>query len=132
MSVRWREAALSAGMYARCMSRDGRPMERAKSGRSIVENELFRPLSEPKCPVLVASKHQGGNNIKRVGKTDQQSYQAALRDAVPPYWDTTVVLPSSNSPWGPLHSSMSGDEILIDGMPSGNMFGFVWNCTSTF
>lgn len=56
-----------------------------------------------------------------------QSYQAALRDAVPPYWDTTVVLPSSSSPFGPLTSSLSGDEILIDGMPSGNFFGFLWN-----
>lgn len=58
-----------------------------------------------------------------------QSYQAALRDAVPPYWDTTVVLPSHNSPFGPLTSSLSGDEILIDGMPTGNFFGFVWNST---
>lgn len=55
------------------------------------------------------------------------SYQTALRDAVPPYWDTTVVLPSSSSPFGPLSSSINGDEILIDGMPSGNFFGFVWN-----
>ncbi|KIR35489.1 metal homeostatis protein bsd2 [Cryptococcus deuterogattii MMRL2647] len=55
------------------------------------------------------------------------SYQTALRDAVPPYWDTTVVLPSSSSPFGPLSSSISGDEILIDGMPSGNFFSFLWN-----
>ncbi|KAL1405755.1 hypothetical protein Q8F55_007428 [Vanrija albida] len=55
------------------------------------------------------------------------SYQAALRDAVPPYWDTTVVLPSASSPFGPLHSSVNGDEILIDGMPGGNFFGFLWN-----
>jgi len=55
----------------------------------------------------------------------------ALRDAVPQYWDTTVVLPSSQSPFGPLSSSMSGDEILIDGMPSGNFFGFFWNCESS-
>ncbi|TXT08886.1 hypothetical protein VHUM_03014 [Vanrija humicola] len=55
------------------------------------------------------------------------SYQTALRDAVPPYWDTTVVLPSSSSPFGPLHSSVNGDEILIDGMAAGNFFGFLWN-----
>ncbi|WWD16265.1 hypothetical protein CI109_100691 [Kwoniella shandongensis] len=60
-------------------------------------------------------------------KDGPPSYQAALRDAVPPYWDTTVVLPSSSSPFGPLSSSISGDEILIDGMPSGNFFGFFWN-----
>lgn len=60
-------------------------------------------------------------------KEGPPSYQAALRDAVPPYWDTTVVLPSSSSPFGPLSSSISGDEILIDGMPGGNFFGFFWN-----
>ncbi|KAK4684484.1 hypothetical protein P7C73_g5694, partial [Tremellales sp. Uapishka_1] len=60
-------------------------------------------------------------------KDGPPSYAAALRDAVPPYWDTTVVLPSSQSPFGPLSSSMSGDEILIDGMPVGNVFGFCWN-----
>jgi hypothetical protein len=38
-----------------------------------------------------------------------------------------VVLPSSSSPFGPLSSSISGDEILIDGMPSGNFFSFFWN-----
>ena len=60
-------------------------------------------------------------------KDGPPSYQTALRDAVPPYWETTVVLPSSNSPFGPLSSSMSGDELLIDGMPSGNFFTFAWN-----
>jgi hypothetical protein len=29
-----------------------------------------------------------------------QSYATALRDAVPPYWETTVVLPSQTSPFG--------------------------------
>ncbi|WWD09755.1 hypothetical protein V865_007883 [Kwoniella europaea PYCC6329] len=65
-------------------------------------------------------------------KEGPPSYQAALRDAVPPYWDTTVVLPSSSSPFGPLSSSMSGDEILIDGMPGGNFFGFFWNMIVSF
>lgn len=65
-------------------------------------------------------------------KDGPPSYQAALRDAVPPYWDTTVVLPSSSSPFGPLSSSMSGDEILIDGMPSGNFFSFFWNVVVSF
>ncbi|WVQ86179.1 hypothetical protein IAT38_008347 [Cryptococcus sp. DSM 104549] len=60
-------------------------------------------------------------------KDGPPSYQTALRDAVPPYWDTTVVLPSSSSPFGPLSSSMSGDEILIDGMGSGNFLAFAWN-----
>lgn len=55
-------------------------------------------------------------------------YQVAARDVVPPYWETgTVVLPSSTSPFGTLTSSMTGDEIMIDGMPVGNFFAFAWN-----
>lgn len=75
---------------------------------------------------------RGGEEGSEWANEDEQkdappSYQTALRDAVPPYWDTTVVLPSSSSPFGPLSSSISGDEILIDGMASGNFFGFAWN-----
>jgi hypothetical protein len=82
------------------------------------------------------------------GKDVPPTYEAALRDAVPPYWETTVVLPSSSGPFGeiclaqskPIHlanihalfsgtmtSSVTGDEILIDGMPVGNFFIFAWN-----
>ena len=77
--------------------------------------------------------HDGADYVPEDEQKDgPPSYQAALRDAVPPYWDTTVVLPSSQSPFGPLHSSMSGDEILIDGMPSGNLFSFFWNVVVSF
>ncbi|WVW82686.1 hypothetical protein I302_104697 [Kwoniella bestiolae CBS 10118] len=83
------------------------------------------------------SAQEGGRDEGDYVPEDEQkegppSYQAALRDAVPPYWDTTVVLPSSSSPFGPLSSSMSGDEILIDGMPGGNFFGFFWNLIVSF
>jgi hypothetical protein len=45
-----------------------------------------------------------------VGSLNSQSYNAALRDAVPPYWETTVVLPSSTSPFGEYQSSFSSDN----------------------
>jgi len=81
------------------------------------------------------------------GKDVPPTYEAALRDAVPPYWETTVVLPSSSGPFGEIRlakaspfianihasltgtmtSSVTGDEILIDGMPVGNFFIFAWN-----
>ncbi|CAK9783927.1 hypothetical protein CC85DRAFT_250104 [Cutaneotrichosporon oleaginosum] len=91
-----------SGVFANLSARpDGQPIERREDGVEFAnEDEL---------------------------KDAPPSYQSALRDAVPPYWDTTVVLPSSSSPFGPLHSSINGDEILIDGMPSGNFFGFIWN-----
>ncbi|BEI81630.1 hypothetical protein CcaverHIS002_0207900 [Cutaneotrichosporon cavernicola] len=91
-----------SGVFANLSARPGgRPIERPEEGAEYANEEEL--------------------------KDAPPSYQTALRDAVPPYWDTTVVLPSSASPFGPLHSSINGDEILIDGMPSGNLFGFIWN-----
>lgn len=43
-------------------------------------------------------------------------YEAAAADAAPPYWETTVVAPG-----------LTGDEIIIEGLPVGNFFSFVWN-----
>jgi hypothetical protein len=46
------------------------------------------------------------------------SYAAAQADAVPPYWETTV------------HAPFSGDSIgdmIIDSLPSGSLFSFLWN-----
>lgn len=45
-----------------------------------------------------------------------QSYNEAQRDAVPPYWETTVHAPAGSS-----------DSLLIDGLPSGTIFSFAWN-----
>ncbi|KAL1915372.1 uncharacterized protein VTP21DRAFT_6830 [Calcarisporiella thermophila] len=43
------------------------------------------------------------------------SYEAAAQDATPPYdYETTVFAPDS-------------DEILVEGMPVGNLFSFLWN-----
>ena len=33
---------------------------------------------------------------------------------------------------GTLTSSMTGDEVLIDGMPVGNLFAFGWNSKSRY
>ncbi|KAF8341622.1 uncharacterized protein EI90DRAFT_3034643 [Cantharellus anzutake] len=45
------------------------------------------------------------------------SYQTAQADAVPPYWENTILAPS-----GP----MDGD-MIIDGLPVGSVFSFMWN-----
>jgi hypothetical protein len=49
---------------------------------------------------------------------DPKSYAAAQADAVPPYWETTIFTPSS--------SSLSG-ETIIDSLPTGSVFVFLWN-----
>ncbi|KAJ8086787.1 hypothetical protein PM082_005612 [Marasmius tenuissimus] len=46
------------------------------------------------------------------------SYSSAQADAVPPYWETTV------------HAPFSGDtagEMIIDSLPTGSLFSFLWN-----
>lgn len=46
------------------------------------------------------------------------SYASAQADAVPPYWETTI------------HAPFSGDSIgdmIIDSLPTGSLFSFLWN-----
>ncbi|KAL5598310.1 hypothetical protein BROUX41_003631 [Berkeleyomyces rouxiae] len=45
------------------------------------------------------------------------TYEQAAADQAPPYWETTIIAPG-----------YGGDnEVYIDGMPVGNIFGFLWN-----
>ena len=46
------------------------------------------------------------------------SYAAAQQDAVPPYWETTIHAPSASSEPG---------EVVVDGLPTGSLFSFLWN-----
>lgn len=46
------------------------------------------------------------------------SYAAAQADAVPPYWETTIHAPSAATTAG---------EVIIDGLPTGSLFSFLWN-----
>ncbi|KAG8743353.1 hypothetical protein FRC10_012157 [Ceratobasidium sp. 414] len=49
-------------------------------------------------------------------KDGPPSYTVAQADAVPPYWETTVIAPSS-----------SPGELIVDGLPTGSLFSFLWN-----
>jgi hypothetical protein len=46
------------------------------------------------------------------------SYATAQADAVPGYWENTILAPSDPS---------QGGEIIIDGLPIGSLFAFLWN-----
>jgi len=46
------------------------------------------------------------------------SYSTAQADAVPPYWETTVHAPFSPDSIG---------EMIIDSLPTGSVFSFLWN-----
>ncbi len=43
------------------------------------------------------------------------SYASAQADSVPPYWETTV------------HAPSSPDDMIIDHLPTGSVFSFLWN-----
>lgn len=46
------------------------------------------------------------------------SYASAQADAVPPYWETTVHAPFAPDSLG---------EMIIDNLPTGSLFSFLWN-----
>ncbi|KAF9907552.1 hypothetical protein EC991_010848 [Linnemannia zychae] len=49
------------------------------------------------------------------------TYESAVQDVTPPYFEMTVLSPSSSG------DSVFGDVILVDGLPVGNIFQFLWN-----
>ncbi|ORY75024.1 hypothetical protein BCR35DRAFT_306437 [Leucosporidium creatinivorum] len=46
------------------------------------------------------------------------AYEVAAMDTTPPYWETTVITPGG---------VLGPDDICVDGLPVGNLFGFAWN-----
>ena len=50
------------------------------------------------------------------------SYASAQADAVPPYWETTTI----HLPSGVSASTVPG-EMIIEGLPTGTLFSFMWN-----
>ncbi|KAF9285163.1 hypothetical protein BGZ88_009637 [Linnemannia elongata] len=53
------------------------------------------------------------------------TYESAVQDVTPPYFEMTVMSPSSQ--YGGRGDSVFGDEILVDGLPVGNILQFLWN-----
>ncbi|KAG4302615.1 hypothetical protein PCANB_001233 [Pneumocystis canis] len=49
------------------------------------------------------------------------SYEQAAADATPSYWENTIIAPS-----------ISEDDVFIDGLPVGGIFGFLWNMLISF
>ena len=72
-----------------------------------------------------------GDGIYVLPETTQKeappSYAVAQADAVPPYWETTIHLPSGlGGVLGGGGPAQPGD-LLIDGLTSGTLFSFLWN-----
>ncbi|KAH8645784.1 hypothetical protein BX600DRAFT_519361 [Xylariales sp. PMI_506] len=54
---------------------------------------------------------------EKIVEEQPPTYEQAAADAAPPYWETTILAPGLGGP----------DEVYIDGMPVGSIFGFIWN-----
>ncbi|CAO0789939.1 unnamed protein product [Mucor circinelloides] len=60
----------------------------------------------------MAAKPESDSKMEEVPPT----YEEASADATPPYWQTTIIAPAG-----------MGDMILVEGLPVGSIFSFLWN-----
>ncbi|KAI7902397.1 uncharacterized protein BX663DRAFT_510959 [Cokeromyces recurvatus] len=70
---------------------------------------------------IVQSNDGVFSNISAKPETDKveelpPTYEEAAADATPPYWQTTVIAPAG-----------MGDIVLVEGLPVGHLFSFLWN-----
>ncbi|KDQ20758.1 hypothetical protein BOTBODRAFT_100830 [Botryobasidium botryosum FD-172 SS1] len=63
-----------------------------------------------------------GSNTAWPGEEEQSqappSYATAQADAVPPYWENTILAP---------HAPHGDGELIVDNLPTGSIFSFLWN-----
>lgn len=81
----------------------------ARPERQTSEKDEQPPVSSPP-----ARCHDGS---RASILTMPQTYEQAAADAVPPYWETTILAPGLGGP----------DEVYVDGLPVGSFFAFIWN-----
>ncbi|GAA5994783.1 Bsd2p [Rhodotorula paludigena] len=72
----------------------------------------------------LAAKPDNPNGLDVVGEGPNKDevlppYEAAQLDPSPQYWETTVITPGGGF--------LGQDDILVDGLPVGNLFSFAWN-----
>ncbi|THH12543.1 hypothetical protein EW146_g7596 [Bondarzewia mesenterica] len=88
-------------------------------GGGINNDGVFANVTaKPSRPIEIRE----GDEIYLVPEEAQKdvppSYAAAQADSVPPYWETTIHAPSSPGAFG---------EMIIDALPTGSLFSFLWN-----
>ncbi len=137
-----------ATRYTRVQDRrEARSEERRQEGEETSEDTLlaqsFEPMSDadeddgdddddqatrPTTDRRVQRQQQHGTdgvfaNITAKEEPDEKleehppSYEAAAADSAPPYWETTIIAPAG----------LMDEGVLVDGLPVGNFFAFVWN-----
>ncbi|KAG8969411.1 hypothetical protein FRC03_003102 [Tulasnella sp. 419] len=81
---------------------------------------VFANITAKPTPATAATDPATGLHYspEETQKEAPPSYASAQADAVPPYWETTVLAPNSPSASG---------ELVIDNLPTGSVFSFMWN-----
>ncbi|CAG7849363.1 SubName: Full=Related to metal homeostasis protein {ECO:0000313/EMBL:CCA78079.1} [Serendipita indica DSM 11827] len=83
----------------------------------VFANVTAKPIA-PSTANEQSRAEQGTSTIHVAPEFEQKdappTYAEAQQDAVPPYWDTTVLAPAG-----------SGDELIVEGFPPGHVFSFV-------
>ncbi|KAF8591427.1 hypothetical protein K439DRAFT_1656642 [Ramaria rubella] len=96
----------------------------ANSGRPVgggIENDgVFANINAKPGRGRVVEDSESGVHVvpEEVQKESPPSYASAQADAVPPYWETTIHAPATLG---------SAGEMMVDGLPTGSFFSFLWN-----
>ncbi|SGY33808.1 BQ5605_C002g01552 [Microbotryum silenes-dioicae] len=91
----------------------GRIYGGGQANDGVFGNLSAKPDGYPRGSDYVGGDESGGDKDEIL-----PSYTAAALDSTPPYWETTVVTPGG---------VLGPDDIHVDGLPVGNLFGFMWN-----
>ncbi|KAG7096802.1 hypothetical protein E1B28_004211 [Marasmius oreades] len=117
----WFQRTFTAVLPSRYAERLGYTQHRltgAIGGGSNNDGVFANVTAKPSRPVTI----QDGDETYIVPEDSRAeappSYSSAQADAVPPYWDTTVHAPFSPD---------SSGEMIIDSLPTGSVFSFLWN-----
>ncbi|KAH9077330.1 hypothetical protein EDB83DRAFT_2349480 [Lactarius deliciosus] len=94
---------------------DYEPTQGVVGGGTNNDGVFANVTAKPSRPIQL----RNGDDVHLVPEDTQKdappSYASAQADAVPPYWETTV------------HAPSSPDDMIIDHLPTGSVFSFLWN-----
>ncbi|EIM88412.1 uncharacterized protein STEHIDRAFT_120588 [Stereum hirsutum FP-91666 SS1] len=119
-STWWRRKAASVlpASYVRRWGLDYEHPQGVVGGGTNNDGVFANVTAKPSRPMQIRE----GDEIFVVPEDAQKevppSYSSAQADSVPPYWETTVHAPSSPGAFG---------EMIIDALPTGSLFSFLWN-----
>ncbi|KAF9653399.1 hypothetical protein BDM02DRAFT_3232405 [Thelephora ganbajun] len=111
--------------YVRRLGLGGTSVPAARVGGGVRNDGVFSNITA-KPERRRQQQTEGDDSIYLAPEETQRegppSYASAQADAVPPYWETTTI----HLPSGVSASSVPG-EMVIEGLPTGTLFSFLWN-----